>query len=529
VNWSHTQPRRDVVCPSCIQYRRRLAGAHAYSRHLLTELQKTQALLAGALDRIRELGQSAVKPSPAPNATNSSIPPSANPIGAPRPVVKKPTGRRPGGQIGHRGVSHKLLPLEKVNQVVQHRPASCRHCHYPLDSQSPGQLVGRHQVAELPKQAITIIEHQSYCCRCDHCGKETRGMIPPEIAVSTTGPRLTAAIGIWGAWVKGSRRAVAEVVGRTLGSPIALGSISNRERELSDALHPVYTELTEQMSLAPVKYADETGWKLHGQDRWLFVAADQSSAVFRIEKARTRVSLMQLLNEKKQGFICSDRHGIYDLWPLNRRQLCWAHLKRDFVAMSERGGVGEVIGRQLLEITAQVFALWRGFHRHQISRKALRRGMAPLRKRMKEVLESGADCGQKKTTGLCKSLLKREKALWRFVPSTGSGRATVKGLEPTNNLAERMLRPAVIWRKKSFGSHSLGGCRYAERMLSVIQTLRLRGLDVLDYLSSAVQAHRKGLPPPAIPSAARNDLAKTIERSRHEDGTPGIPKLRKVA
>jgi transposase len=504
-----------VVCHNCIQLRQRLAGAHRRSRHLWSQLLEARALLARAQDRIRELEQSR-----RPTASNSSIPPSANPIGSPRPVVKKPTGRRPGGQIGHRGVGPKLLAVEKMDQVVRHRPALCRHCHHPLDAQSPEQLVGRHQVAELPRRAVTLIEHQSYACRCNHCGKETRGMIPPDIAASNTGPRLTAAIGIWSAWVKGSRRAVAEVLGQTLGCPIALGSIVNRERELSQSLDQPYRQLLAGIRRGSVKFVDETGWKLHGQDRWLFVAANKNKAVFRIEKARTRPALLQLL-DVKQGVICSDRHGIYDLWPLNRRQLCWAHLKRDFVATTERGGPGEAIGQQLLEITAKVFALWRGFRHRRLSRKALRRGIIPLRKQMRHVLESGADGGQKKTAGLCRSLLKREKALWRFIHTPG--------MEPTNNLAERMLRPAVIWRKKSFGSHSLSGCRYVERMLSVIQTLRLRGADVLNYLSAAVQAHRRGLSPPALPPCRNHGVKQMLGEPPYADFAPLLPKLQKAA
>ena len=514
MNWSHARPRKDVVCPSCQQLRRRLAGKQARISFLRAQLQKSQALLAQAQDRIRELEQSG-----RPTASNSSIAPSANPIGAPRPVVKKPTGRKPGGQVGHRGAGHKLLPVEKMDRVVRHRPKVCGHCLASLQENAPAELVGRHQVAELPEVAVQWTEHQSYACRCARCGKITRGMIPVDIVVSTTGPRLTAAIGIWGTWVKGSRRALTEMVSQTLGCPISLGSIGNRERELSEALDQPYRQLLANIRNAPIKYVDETGWKLHGQDRWLFVAAGKNKVAFRIERTRTRLALLQLL-DPKQGIICSDRHGIYDLWPLTRRQLCWAHLKRDFTAMIDRGGAGQPIGQRLLEITAQVFALWRGFRRRRVSRKSLRRGMIPLRRRMHRVLKSGVRCGQKKSAGLCRSLLKRQKALWRF--------ALTPGMEPTNNLAERMLRPAVIWLKKSFGSHSLGGRRYVERMLSVIQTLRLRGMNVLDYLSAAVEAHRKGLPPPAIPRTASRGSNVT---GASNDGIPALlaSKLRKVA
>ena len=144
----------------------------------------------------------------------------------------------------------------------------------------------------------------------------------------------------------------------------------------------------------------------------------------------------------------------------------------------------------MLSVAHEMFELWHRFKRAEVGRAALRVGIAPLRERMRRALGDGGACGQRKTAGLCRALLKREAALWRF--------AATPGLEPTNNLAERMLRPAVIWRKKSFGSASPAGCRYVERMLSVTETLRRRGHPVLAYLAGAVAAYRKGEPTPAI-------------------------------
>jgi transposase len=482
----------------------------------MSQLRKTQALLARSQDRIRELEQSR-----RPTSSNSSIAPSANPIGAPRPTVKKPTGRKPGAQIGHVGRSRRLVPVEQVNRVIEHRPTACQRCHALLDQTARSQVVGRHQVAELPEVAVMLTEHQSLSCRCERCGTVTRGLIPPDIAASSTGPRLTAAIGIWGAWVKGSRRAVAEVVAKTLGCPIALGSISARERELSDSLEQPYLDLAASLSLAPVKYVDETSWKLHGQERWLFVAANQHQVVFRIEKTRTHPSLLRLLNGKARGTICSDRCGIYDLWPLDKRQVCWAHLKRDFVAMAERDKAAGTTGTKALEITAQVFDLWHSFKDKKLTRTQLREGIKPLAAQMHQALEAGARGGPKKTAGVCRRLLKCEQALWRFCHTPG--------LDPTNNLAERMLRPAVIWRKKSFGCHSQAGCDYVQRMLSVIQTLRLRSVNVLDYLSAAVQAHRKGLSPPAIPKPLNGHKSKAAALEKHHATQRLDQDLRKIA
>jgi transposase len=473
-------------CSNCRLLRTRLQGLLARNRALVRSDQKSQALLAQALDRIRELEQ--VR---RPTASNSSIAPSANPIGAKPPVVKKPTGRKPGGQLGHVGKGRTLLAVEKMDQVVRHRPQLCGHCYKPLEAGCAELLVGRHQVAELPEQAVLLTEHQSYACRCTHCQKVTREVIPAEITASVTGPRLTAAIGLLGAWVKGSRRAVAEVVGQTLGCPIALGSIIAREAELTDALALPYQALTSQLSSAAVKYVDETGWKLHGVKRTLFVAAGEHEALFKVEPTRTRPAFMRLLDEKTIGVICTDRCGIYDAWPEEKRQLCWAHLKRDFVAAIERGGAGEKPAQQALEITGTMFKLYREFKNQKLTRSQLIEQIEPLKKQMQEAMEIGAACGQEKSAGLFRSLLKRKRGLWRF--------ADTPGVDPTNNLAERMLRPAVIWRKKSFGCHSRRGCQYVERMLSVIQTLRRRNADVLSYLSCAVEAHRKGIDPPALP------------------------------
>lgn len=440
-----------------------------------------------------------------PTASNSSLPPSANPVGAARPVVKKPTGRRPGGQLGHAGKTRELLPADRVDEVVEHRPAACGCCGMELNESAAGQVVGRHQVAELPPAAVVVSEHRSLACRCGRCGHVTRGTIPADVAASCTGPRLSAAVALLGASLKGSKRAAAEMVAEVLGCPMALGSVCAREKELSRSLEAPYRRLVRAAAGSKVKYVDQTGWKLKGKGRWLFVAAGADQTVFRVEKARTRPGLRALLGGGAlRGIFCTDRAGIYDVLSLSKRGLCWAHLKRDFVAAIERGGAGEAAAVEALAVCREMFELWHRFKDKGVTPSGLRRGVGPLRLRMRAALEEGAACGQKKTAGLCRSLLKREPALWKF--------ASTPGLEPTNNLAERMLRPAVIWRKKSFGSSSETGCRYVERVLSVISTLRQRGHPTLAYLADAIAAHRKGQEaqevPPRADSVTPEDLRK---------------------
>jgi transposase len=87
-------------------------------------------------------------------------------------------------------------------------------------------------------------------------------------------------------------------------------------------------------------------------------------------------------------------------------------------------------------------------------------------------------------------VLALEPALWTF--------ARVEGVEPTNNFLERLLRRAVLWRKRSFGCWSAAGCRFVERILTVVQTRRLQGQSVLDYLQDARRAHRAAQPCPNL-------------------------------
>ena len=171
-------------------------------------LQREQAFRLAAEQRVKDLEERLRI-----NATNSSLPPSANPPGAPKPAGKKPTGRKRGAQMGHKGHGRKLLPPEQVDARVEHRPTVCEHCKASLERE-PGELVGRHQVAELPPRAVKITEHQSFACRCGVCGTVNRGLIPEAVRASSIGPRLSGAIGVLSALVHGSRRAVSRALTR---------------------------------------------------------------------------------------------------------------------------------------------------------------------------------------------------------------------------------------------------------------------------------------------------------------------------
>jgi transposase len=455
-------------CPRCAALEERV-------RELEEESAQLRCRLAELEDRLRA------------NSSNSSTAPSSNPLWAPRLKPRKPTGKKPGGQQGHQGHYRTLLPIEQVDVVVRHTPQRCSSCGGAL-SEATLQLRWRHQVAELPPRAVIITEHQSYACRCARCGQVTACPIPAPIASRCTGARLDAALCYLSAHVHGSRRAVEDVAREVLGLELSLGTVMQREREMSVALAQAYQQVQQRVRQAAAKNVDETGWRRAG--RWLWVAATRREALFRIDRGRNWHGLQNLLGELVQGTVCSDRHGLYDRLKLSRRAVCWAHLQRDFQRWIDRGGDTRWLGDVGMEITDAIFALWRRFTHRRIVRGTLQRKLRPLRRRMRRLLQRGIRCGMTKAKHFCRNVLKVEAALWTF--------ARVQEIEPTNNHAERMLRCGVIWRKKCFGSHSAGGCRYAERMLTMVQTLRLRKAAVLGFLTQALHAHRHTLPSPVL-------------------------------
>lgn len=426
------------------------------------------------------------------NSSNSSLPPSANPPSAPKPTGKPPTGRRPGGQPGHPGHHRTRLPPQRVQQTLRYVPSVCEHCHSPLPQEPSGSEPEPtwHQVAELPEVLAIVTEHQGHARTCPSCGHVTWGKIPPEVLSHAYGPKLTATLAFLSGRCHGSKRTVQEVSQTLLGVPVSLGSVIRCEQEVSAALAAPYEEAEQAVREAPVKNADETGWSLAGKLCWLWMACTVGVAYFKIHAHRSREALRALLGVCIEGVVTSDRWGPYGIVDLLRRQVCWAHLKRDFQKWVDWGGEAEGIGKAGLEAVQKVFGLWRDYKEGVLDRPGLQAALGPVCTELHSALESGLSCPVKKVSRFCRNVLAVYPALWTF--------SRMEGVEPTNNHAERTLRLAVIWRKISFGNWSEAGCRFAERILTTVQTLRLQKRDVLAYLRQAVAAHRSGLSAPSL-------------------------------
>jgi transposase len=287
-----------------------------------------------------------------------------------------------------------------------------------------------------------------------------------------------------------SKRGIEEFVESVCGVPISLGTVSNLEQEMSSALAEAHAEAQKAVQEADAKNVDETGWKQAGQKRWLWGAATALAACFIIAPTRGAAGLATLLGDKIKGIISSDRWSVYGQLKLGLRQLCWAHLKRDFQKLVDRGGAAKDIGEMGLGAVEVVFELWHAFRGGGLSRRQLQRQISVVRLTLREWLELGCACKDSKAAAFCENVLALEPALWTFVRT--------EGVEPTNNHIERMLRPGVLWRKNAFGCHSEAGCRFVERVLTVVQTLRLQKRPVLNFLCQSLLAHRQAQKAPLL-------------------------------
>lgn len=426
------------------------------------------------------------------NATNSGMPPSANPLGADKPVIKKKSKRKRGGQPDHPPHLKQLLPPEQVTRTKHFIPDECAHCHADLPRQAgpDDPAPKRFQTAELPKIAAEITEYQAHARTCRCCGEITQATVPAEIRAHSFGPRLTGALSYLSGAQGISKRGIEEIAETIFGVPISLGTVANLEQEVSAALAPAHQEALEAVRQADVKFADETSWKLWGKLCWLWAAATTNVAVFVIHAKRSALGLAALLGDDIHGILHSDRWNVYLQIPDERRQLCWAHLKRDFQKIVDLGGPSVFVGRRGLRIVRELFAAWHAFQEGKVTRQQLQTRIEPLKRRLGKTLLEGGLGDDARVAKFCGNLLEMECALWTF--------AAREGVEPTNNYMERLLRRAVLWRRRSFGCNSQAGCQFVERILTVVQTCRLHRKNSLEYLGSAVHTHRHGLSCPRL-------------------------------
>jgi transposase len=451
--------------------------AQAYIR----ALESRVAALEATVQQLREQVQQ--------TSRTSSRPPSSDPPQAlgKRPR-REPTGRHPGGQPGHEGQTRAVLPVEAVDVVVPVKPERCHHCQHLLWGEDPQPQ--RHQVTEIPPVQPVVTEYQLHRLVCPACGEETRADVPAGVPTGGFGPRVQAITALCTGAYHLSKRTAQRALADLFGVQMGLGTIANLEHATGQAVAEPMAEARAYVQQQPAAYLDETGWREGRQRAWLWTAVTAGITVFVVRLSRSANVAHELLGEHFWGWLVTDRWSAYTWYPAWRRQVCWAHLLRDIEAMIERGGQSGEIGEALRVQARQMFQWWHRVREGTLAHRTFASYMWPVRREVERLLETGQTCGVPKTAGTCRELLKLRQALWTFVRHTG--------VEPTNNTAERAIRPGVLWRKGSFGTQSAAGSRFVEAMMTVVATLQQQHRNVLDYVTVACEAALCGEPAPSL-------------------------------
>jgi transposase len=451
--------------------------AQAYIR----ALEARVAALEAMVQQVREQRQQ--------TSRTSSRPPSSDPPQAlaQRPR-REPSGRRPGGQPGHEGHARGLMPGAQVDVVVPVKPACCRCCLQPLPGEDPQPQ--RHQVAEIPPVKPVVTEYQLHQLLCSACGAATRAELPPGVPTGGAGPRVQAITALCTGAYHLSKRTTQRVLKDLFGIQLGLGTIANLEQAAVQALAEPVAEARVYVQQQPVTYLDETGWRQGQQRAWLWTAVTAGVPVLVIRLSRRGKVARELLGEQCWGWLVTDRWSAYTWYPAWRRQVCWAHLRRDIEAMAERGSRSCERGEALRAQAQQMFQGWHRVREGTLAHRTFASYMWPVRREVERLLEAGQRCGVPKTEGPCRDILKRRQSLWTFVRH--------EGVEPTNKAAERALRPGVLWRKGSFGTHSAEGSCFVESLMTVVATLKQQHRNVLDYVTAACEAALRGEPAPSL-------------------------------
>ena len=462
-------------------------------------IEDLHGIVAGLSQRISILEEKINK-----NSKNSSIPPSKNGFGGePKQEQKKQDKKTPLAAHKKHQVGKKLYPPDECKVIHEEKPSECSACGEKLIGSDPEPY--RHQIIEIPIIRPEVVEYRLHQLDCEHCGAKTRAGLPSGVTPKCYGHGLAAWIAILSGEYRQSVRQVERLLKELCGVELSRGTIGRARAEMSDALSTATLEAGHYVQQQSIVNVDETGFKQYNRDGqnpgqmrgWLWVVVTPLVSFFTIVLSRSKATAQALLGDFT-GVVGSDRCPSYNWLTNDHRQVCWAHLLRDFQAMAERSGASAEIGTHLLKSGHRLFHWWHKVRDGTMSTELFVEAVRLLRAGVIEELESAVNLpiGHKEQTPLaktirsCQQILKVEAALWTFVDHPG--------VEPTNNVAERALRPAVIWRNTSFGSQSQGGSEFVARMLTVSSSLKSQGRSLLDFLTESCHAYRLGSVAPSL-------------------------------
>ena len=430
------------------------------------------------------------------NSTNSSKPPSTD--GPKERAIRKKkkkkskSKRKPGGQPGHKGKKRDLKPPGEVDEIIECYSETCMGCKLFKKCKKKSRIgePERFQQTEIPP-IKPIIKEYHLITLSGRCREIHKGILPLDISKSNFGPRLVSTMAYFTSVLHVARRKLKEGLKIIFNVDISLGSCQNLLEETSLALKDTCDELKNALPESPVTNADETGW----YKRWLWIFVTTAFIYFHVAKSRGSVVLYEIFGDSYDGILCVDRWGAYSKYHDGLLQLCWEHLKRDFNKIYELGykilsEEAMVFAQTMEKLRKRIMRLWYKYKDGEIDRKTLIKKSYHIRYKIIMLLKNNLSSKIKKVKTISMKLYKSRRHLFTFIYH--------EGVEPTNNISERGIRPAVQWRKVCFGNRSDTGAVLTSRLLTVTRTCWLKGINALEFIVNAITAFRKGVSAPSL-------------------------------
>jgi len=447
----------------------------AQSKALLT---KNETLLTENTQLLQRLDQLEAKDSskPSPSTPSGMIPPYE------KPSASKRRRKQPGRKKGHPGARRAKIPPEAINQTREHTLQECPHCQGPVRLLEETRERFTEDIPETTPELTRHILHRYWCARCKRKVEPRVTEALPGMTIGNRALVLTSWLH-YGLGVTVSH--IREVFGAHFHLPLTPGGLLQMWHRLAEILLPWYDQIGQEARSSASLHADETGWRNGGILNWLWCFTNPRLTYYLIHRSRGSPVLAEFFGEFFSGILISDFWRAYDKLDVAARQLCFVHLFRELekVAKTNRSEEWLAFRKKLGRFLRDALRLDKNtsLDPEQRTDRILR-----LHQRLDDLLADpyqDADCKR-----LASRLQKHREGILTFLEAD---------ISADNNRGEREIRPAVIMRKNSYGNRSDRGAHTQALLMTIYRTLKLRGHDPLEIISSALKhyIHTGALPP----------------------------------
>lgn len=407
------------------------------------------------------------------------------------PVYAKPNApkrrrSKRGAKNGHPG-HHRDSPIE-IHRQQEHRCSACPQCGGPVQR---GNRSRTRIIEDLPEGLHTeVTEHTIWRDYCPQCKKDVEPVVVEALPKATFGHRLVC-FTAWLHYGLGVTIAhIVAIVGCHLHTALSAGALIGQWHRLGEILTVWYEQIGEEAKHSATLHADETGWRLSGRTHWLWCFANPRVCYYLIDRSRGSPVLKKFFDIVFEGVLITDFWAPYNAVEAAFRQCCHAHLLRELekTDLKNDSQGWKAFCKVLRRLIRDAIRLRK---RADFSPQRYARRIERIETRLTRLLDS--DCPDSDVRRLLKRLRRHQGDLFTFLHRMD--------VPYDNNFAERQIRPAVVLRKNSQCNHSQKGAATQAVLMSVYQTLKLRGLNPLSTIVSALRTYTETGQLPPLPSA----------------------------